>query len=443
MSKRLHFTLLFLLCSLAVSVAQGPIYKYGIFNADGKQILPFMYDAVQVSDDGQSLVLKKGNELIQLNNDGKTMNVSNLKDSVVNQSRFIEITPPSSKYDLALRYSNGYVKVRNTKSKKGGILNPKGKEIIKCKYDWFYLDILDNGLIKGREGNIYHLLTNKGKEIGEFDDIGSSFNNNRLLVVKDDLYGYINPLGELVLPIVYRRARGFANNLAFVVQDDSARYIDPNGNTIIQLPKPIYDGQYFQNEVVIVKDKNSNYSLINSQQEILFTLALSHLDNFQNGIAAAKKSYKGDTWGVVNKQGVAIVPFEYHETKVYNLAGTNLIAIRKAQKQEKTIEEDPDKKPALTAKAYCYTAVLQQPKINALGATQLHIQALFIELYAPYQMTREMVQEKCKAIALETYPKATISQEFFTEVKNCDEIRVKLVNQISPEETKVIERHLE
>lgn len=442
MDKRLLFSfILFLLVYFCK--AQAPIYKYAIFDDQGKQVLSFEYDAVQLSNNQGYLILKKGDKLVSVDQAGNTSETTSIIDSTKTESRFVEIDPPSSKYDLALKYANGFVKVRNTKTKKGGILNLKGKEIVKCKYDWFYLDILENGLIKGKEGNSYKLFNTSGKELGEFEDIGSKFKNDRLLVVQEDRYGFVDKTGKLVLPIIYKRARAFSDNYAFVIQDDTAFYINPSGEKIINLPISTHDGQAFHDGVVVVKDKNSNHSVVTDKGEVLFTQHFSHLDNFQNGLSAAKQSYKGDTWGVVDKFGKKILPFKYHETRVFNLNGKSLIAVRKAIEQKDIVIEGSNKKPSITAKAYCYTAVLRTPKVNALGATHLHTQALFIELYAPYRMPSDEVKKRGKELTLNYYPQGKITQEFFTEVENCLEIRSKLGSQISVDESKLIEEHIE
>lgn len=438
----LFFILSLYLLSGVCQAQKTAIYKYGIYNRKGKEILPFVYDAVQLSNDGKYLILKKGDELVYLNGEGKSVPTPTVDSSSFQQSRYQEIPPPNSKYDLALCYRNGFVKVRHAKTKKGGILNPKGKEIVKSKYDWFYLDILNNGLIKGKEGNNYHLFNAKGKELGLFDDIGQSFNDGRLLIVKDDLFGYVDKTGTIILPAIYQRARAFSNQYAFVIQNDTAFYINPSGEKSIELPFGIHDGQTFQENLVVVKDKNGNHSLVNSKSEVLFKLPLSHLDNFQNGISAAKKSFKGDTWGIIDEQGNEVIPFQYHETKVYTVNGKSLIAIRKAATQDNQVVEDSNKKPSLTSKAYCYTAILQYPEINALGATQLSLQALFIELYAPHRMPADEVKRRGKEIALKKYPQSTVSQEFFTEVKNCLEIRNKLATQIKVDKSELIEEHI-
>ena len=447
MNSRLGFSftlLLFLTITIVhTNYAQRiAIYKYGIYNSSGKQILPFEFDAVQLSDDSSSLILKKQEQLFKVSADGQLTQIDQ-DTNTKSFTRFQEITPPHKKYDLALKYANGFIKVRNAKSKKGGFLNAEGKEIVKCKFDWFYLDLLKNGLIKAKEGNSYHLFSLEGKELGIYDDIGSSFNNNRLLVVKEDLFGFVDNTGKIVLPIIYQRARNFSNNLAFVTLQDTAHYINVNGELSIPLPVSTHDGQEFQNDVVVVKDKNNNYSLIDSKGSILFTQHFSHLDNFQNGLSAAKETFEGDAWGVINKQGNIIIPFKFHETKVYNLKGNSFIAIRKAQDQEAVINEDNNKKPIATAKAYCYTAILKTPEVNALGATQLHTQALFIEIYAPYNMSPQLVKKRGLEFAMQEYPKGKVSQEIFTEVDNCDEIRARLSSQIQADQIRNMEKHLE
>ena len=52
-------------------------------------------------------------------------------------------------------------------------------------------------------------------------------------IIKDDHYGYVNTVGELIIPAVYQAAYPFSDGLALYLENDHYGYLDTSGQSVI------------------------------------------------------------------------------------------------------------------------------------------------------------------------------------------------------------------
>ncbi|MFN3781604.1 MAG: WG repeat-containing protein [Candidatus Kapaibacteriota bacterium] len=138
-----------------------------------------------------------------------------------------------------------------------------------------------------------------------------NFHNSRALVVKlkkrpntndtttpaEQVFGYINYEGKLVIPLIYEDATEFSEGLAFVKNKDIRGFIDTNNRLVIKLEN--IAGNTFKNGIADVNDKNFLNGFIDKRGKIVIPLEYNLLEHYSEGLAFA---IKGDTFGFINMQ---------------------------------------------------------------------------------------------------------------------------------------------
>ncbi|MBO4470369.1 MAG: WG repeat-containing protein [Clostridia bacterium] len=127
-----------------------------------------------------------------------------------------------------------------TKDGKTGYVERKTGEIrIPCRYDPERTYGFENGYAVAAyaDGELL-LIDENGKEIippdGTMIDPGDYFADGLCPVWDREtwLYGYMNPDGQMAIPLMYRNASCFEDGAAQALTEDGWIYIDPNGNRL-------------------------------------------------------------------------------------------------------------------------------------------------------------------------------------------------------------------
>ncbi|MDO6739184.1 WG repeat-containing protein [Wenyingzhuangia sp. 2_MG-2023] len=169
-------------------------------------------------------------------------------------------------------------------------------------------------LIHVRDYNEIFFINQKGETILEVSNYNSvtDFNEGLALVSKDGLYGFINSLGEIVIPIKYLGASNLSEGLA-AIQDPTTQlwgYTDSKGNLVI--PFAYSEADSFSEDLAFVKKKvkegkwilsNSLYidpkyqaCYINKKNEIAVKERFDTGTPFKNGIAQVKRYTRNDSF---------------------------------------------------------------------------------------------------------------------------------------------------
>lgn len=185
--------------------------KVGLINLEYKEIIPTEYDDIK---------WLKGNQLV--------LTLADKKRVVTTQGK--ELLPCI--YDEISMQHDGYIYIK--KQEKKGLLDAEYNVIIPPEYDDF--QIVD-GYVHVRNGwikyGLYKLKTRKIICDLRYELI-SRFNEG-LAVVKNQQgkFGYINELGDEVIPCIYSDANNFKNGYAFVCKNYKVGgYIDSKGQEV-------------------------------------------------------------------------------------------------------------------------------------------------------------------------------------------------------------------
>lgn len=123
---------------------------------------------------------------------------------------------------------------------------------------------------------------------------------------KDNLYGFINNKGEIVVEPQYNSVGLFSEGLCAVVKRENnvskLGYIDYNGELVIdlQFQQYLYEGSDFSDGMAVVRLNNKS-GYINKKGEIIFEPKLYKGHPFRNGYAVIEKEYS--VRSVINKEG--------------------------------------------------------------------------------------------------------------------------------------------
>ncbi len=157
-----------------------------------------------------------------------------------------------------------------------GSINGCGKEIVKCKY--FYLDEFSEDLCGFM-----------------------SLNKKR---------GYIDTLGNVIIPAIYSSVSHFHEGLAIVSDDIHDYIINPQGQKIAIFPRKTFSflSCFFESKAVIIK--NGKYGYINTKGNIIIPCKFDYASSFINGMAKVKMNKK---YGLINDKGFLICPCIFEE----------------------------------------------------------------------------------------------------------------------------------
>lgn len=260
----------------------------------------------------------------------------------IDKSGRIVIEP---RYGWAGNFSEGLAAVQE--GEKWGYIDRYGKKIVKQIYD-YAADFFDGMAIVGlsSEGDPsypfykykFGVINNKGEEVvkPKYDNI-QKYSENLALVMKDEKYGYIDKTGREVIKLQYVGAESFNNGTAIVYFDKGkeAILIDQTGQVVgspkyvqrrpfregmsavekngkwgfideagMEVIKPVYDStDDFYDELARV-EKDGKQSFINKEGEEVIKLKYDKAGNFSEGLVRVERESK---WGYIDKSGMEVI----------------------------------------------------------------------------------------------------------------------------------------
>lgn len=228
---------------------------YGIADAEGKEIIaPEYKELYPFSADGFALTKKEDGTWKYIDKDGQTRKVPDenyesmgmLSEERVTACKdgkygyLDEELEPVSEFEWD---SLTAVAEDTGAGEKDGqwMLVDKDGEV---KNDKRYAGIIadENGFCTNqervfvKEGNTYHIINTKGKEIGDltFEDAKAFTSDGYAAVCNQGKWGFADEDGKLVIDYMYEDAQSFQNGYAAVCVDGLWGYIDEDGNQIIE-----------------------------------------------------------------------------------------------------------------------------------------------------------------------------------------------------------------
>lgn len=139
-----------------------------------------------------------------------------------------------------------------------------------------------------------------------------NFHEGMALVKKNEKYGFINKLGEEIIPCIYDDAEDFNNGLAIVgkrISEDNLIYgcLDQNGSIIIPLKYENIVG--FLNSVSPARIDGKEGAIDNTGKTII-PFIYESVHSYHEGLALVVNA--DNKYGYVDEQGKLVIPFKFN-----------------------------------------------------------------------------------------------------------------------------------
>ncbi|MGL5055290.1 MAG: WG repeat-containing protein [Fusobacteriaceae bacterium] len=324
--------------------------KYGIIDANGNLVMNFNYDYIRK--------LSSRNYFLKDSNGQKIYDIESKKVFLIDEISYIgndlyKISK-NNKYGVIDKDLNVKIEVINDEISSNGkqilVINEKekylldsdlNKKILKDDYEsiqlgignylYFkvkgrygvidssevlkvfpkYEEVLNlndkNILIGSSKGENYFINLDKNIEIKLDYENYSMESANKIMVSKDNKIGYINNVGQEVIPLEYDGGFAFKDKKDFIQLKKGEFWYLLDLATLKLKKLPFEDiGEYVEGYMVV--EKKEKYGYVNKHGEIKIPLKYAIAEEFKEGIAVVG-SDKG--FGVINKKGREIIELIY------------------------------------------------------------------------------------------------------------------------------------
>lgn len=277
---------------------------YGFFDTLGRQRIPFTWRAASTFSQGLAVV-------------GVDIDSTLVGYGFVDTAGNIVIPP---RFEYAFPFSEGYAVVKNYD--RYGMIDLKGREVITPKYD--ILSSMVHGCFFAGSPEGLALFGPDLKPLTPFvyDQI-VDISDNRVLVVRNGRFGFLDFRGREVVPCRYDRAFLFRHGRAAVSIQDRWGIIDTLGNTVLPVE---YDNSGTRSELYLFHDgralveKNGRYGFCDLSGDIVIPIQYTDAYQFHDGLAPVQVEY----WGYIDTTGMPFIipvfdyasPFEYGRAEV-------------------------------------------------------------------------------------------------------------------------------
>lgn len=206
-------------------------------------------------------------------------------------------------------FENGFLAVM--KDGKWGFINELGEEIVPTIYD--NVGTMDNDFMVIINNNKWGLLNKEGKMLLPAIYGSINFYNYGLISIeKDGKWGVINELGEELVPVIYDRINPDYKGFIAIKKDDKWGLLSKGGKEILP---PIYDNIVFDNGFIAIK-KDGKYGLANKSGKIIADTYYLGFHFLENGLIGL---YRDNKQGIINQSGEELVPVIYEKIAIQDI----------------------------------------------------------------------------------------------------------------------------
>lgn len=217
-----------------------------------------------------------------------------------------------------------------TVSGRHGLINRIGKVL--CE-NFAYIGEFHNGLartsMKGRLsgdmdpnyrslGNVKeymdsHLAYNKMTDYTTHD---RKFNKEAGLICEDCQWGYVDTLGQIVIPTQYTFAKDFVNEVGIVECRGKWGMVSKDAKELLPCK---YDEVGFlentDNKILRIFKKDEKYGLIDTLGQLAVNLMYDDIGSFSEGRLAVKRN---NLWGFVDRNGLTVIPCRFSQVQNFS-----------------------------------------------------------------------------------------------------------------------------
>jgi len=180
------------------------------------------------------------------------------------------------------------------------------------------------GLAMVTKGDKYGFIDKMGNEvipcIYEFmEEVDPNFHDGLALVHQGEKHFFINKEGKEAFPYNYDTGLNYSEGLALVWKDRKCGYVDTKGNEVIALTDKYY-GSSFHDGLAAVRNNDGKYGFIDKKGELVIPMSFDvdeggETTEFHEGLAPI---YKNEKYGYIDKSGKEVIPCNYSAAFNFN-----------------------------------------------------------------------------------------------------------------------------
>lgn len=355
--------------------------KYGLISKKGKIISECVYDMIGTFSDGIATV-KQGEKYGYISTGGKIISECQW-DSAKDLSGGMAVVKKGEKYCILnkkgevigknyLRVQDqvdGYMAVQTSKG--WGVINKKGKQVIKCQYS--NIRLCGNGIVavqdQSKNNTSYYAYMNlKGKLLTKYIYTWPSYSYSDDLMIVEYAggdqrahVGIMNKKGKLAIPLGLTasytggyQAGGFKNGICYLEQatgkydpkKSTWGFIDKKGKWAIELKSRTYEpyengNVWLSSKLIKIRALGSGmakYGIMDTKGKVISKCVWDDIDPFVDGLAKVTKRQEArqpgsyDTVvGYINTKGETVIPCEWKNTWSTDSQKNGLIILGKAR----------------------------------------------------------------------------------------------------------------
>ena len=170
----------------------------------------------------------------------------------------------SQVFDCATDFSDGFARV--SKAGQEYFINTTGQKVFACDPNFCY-------------GNFHNGLA--------------------YIVDKNQKIGYMNGVGQVVIPCIYSRATDFSDGFARVSKAGQEYFIDTTGHKVFDCDPDMQYGN-FHNGLAYIADKNNKYGYVDKSGQVIIPCVYDYALDFSDGLVhvwQGEQEYFIDTTG--------------------------------------------------------------------------------------------------------------------------------------------------
>ena len=284
-------------CAASKADETGYNSLYGLYDLNGKEVLPHVFERIDGFYSGRAIVKKNGKYGV-IDENGKELFYT--------------------EYGRIDRFHNGYAIVYSSYKNgetKVGIIDRNGREVVPAIYQWLHnVYNFSEGMAAMAQNRKYGFVDATGKVVIPFkyDNVQSFINGIAKVWVGWHHVGYINSKGQEIIPPDFEamdqaNLRRYHNKFIIGLKDSIQHVFDYSGKKITTLPYEKIQ-EFNENDKSYLVSMNNKWGTLDSNFTVKIPIKYESLEPiFPNKIAARKNN----KIGFLNLKGNEISSFVY------------------------------------------------------------------------------------------------------------------------------------
>ena len=200
---------------------------------------------------------------------------------------------------------------------KWGFLNTQGKLTVAATFD--KVTQFNSGFASGQKGGKFYVIGKNGQEtlidIPGLADVTEFSEQLAVYKTPDDMVGYIDGAGKIVIPAKFKSAGDFTAGFAWAKDvTGSVGYIDTKGEFVV--PPKFEAGKNFDPGTGLARVKlGGNWAYTDKTGNMTFVKDTEIWEDFFNGLARGKK---GGLFGFYNAKGEWVIAPQFDGARDFN-----------------------------------------------------------------------------------------------------------------------------